>query len=82
MLSALFVEPNIPFLVAIGLMFAIALLEGAAMLLGSGLSHFIDAMLPDSLSGVDVDLGADIDVDAGPIDDAGGAWRCRVCSGG
>ncbi len=78
MLSSLFVETNVPFLVAIGLMLAIALIEGVAMLLGGGLSSLIDSLLPDSLSGVDVDidLDADVDVDmdvgAGPVDAVSG----------
>ncbi len=76
MLSSLFVETNVPFLVAIGLMLAIALIEAVAMLLGGGLSSLIDSLLPDSLSGVDVnidlDVDADVDVDmdvgAGPVE--------------
>ena len=63
MVSFLFAEANLPFLVALGLMVAIALMEGVAALLGGGLSSLIDSLLPDSLSGVDVDLDVDVDAD-------------------
>ncbi len=44
---------NAPFTVALLVMFAIAIAEGAALVLGAGLSETLDAMLPD----MDVDFG-------------------------
>ncbi len=46
---------NAPFTVALLVMFAIAIAEGAAMVLGAGLSETLDAMLPD------IDLEVDLD---------------------
>ena len=73
-------DGNLPFAVALGLMFAIAALEGTMTLMGAGLSQAIDALLPESLGEVDLDAefdashelsgqGADFgDVDAGGAD--------------
>lgn len=47
------------FVVALAVMLIIALLEGVGMLLGAGLSEFLESMLPE----VDADLGVDIDLD-------------------
>ncbi len=38
---------NLPFSVALAVMLALGLLEGVGMLLGAGLSGFIDSLLPD-----------------------------------
>ena len=48
---------NLPFTVAIFVMLAIAVAEGAALLLGFGLSETIDALLPE----VDLDVGLNPD---------------------
>lgn len=48
---------NLPFTVAIFVMVAIAIAEGAALLLGFGLSETIDALLPE----VDLDVGLNPD---------------------
>lgn len=50
---------NLPFAVALGLLFVIGLLEGGALLLGGGLSGFIESHLH-----VDADLDGEIDVHA------------------
>lgn len=45
---------NLPFSVALAVMLALALLEGVGMLLGAGISGFVDSLLPDI--DIDVDL--------------------------
>ncbi|WP_345985623.1 YqiJ family protein [Sulfurimonas sp. HSL-1656] len=47
MTEFLFAGGVFPFTVAIGIMFAIALLEGVGMLIGAGLSEVIESLLPD-----------------------------------
>jgi len=60
----LLAEGNLPFAVALGLMLVIAALEGTMTLLGAGMSEAIDALLPDSMGGVDIDADIDFDADA------------------
>ena len=55
-------DANMPFAIALTVMLGIALLEGVAMLLGAGLSGFIDSMMPEF--DVDVDIDADLDYHA------------------
>ena len=57
--------PNMPFAIALTVMVGIALLEGVALLLGAGLSHFLDALLP----GHDFDFHTDFhgDIDASEV---------------
>lgn len=50
---------NAPFSIALGVMFALAGVEALGVLLGLGVSDFLDSLLPD----LDVDLDADLDVD-------------------
>lgn len=57
MLELLSAGENLPFTVAIFVMLAIAVAEGAALLLGFGLSETIDALLPE----VDLDVGLNPD---------------------
>ncbi len=57
MLELITAGENLPFVVALSLMLAIAVAEGAAALLGIGLSDAIDAMIPD----VDLDVGLNAD---------------------
>lgn len=45
---------NLPFSVALAVMIALALLEGVGMLIGAGLSGFVDNLLPDIEIDVDV----------------------------
>jgi len=52
MAEFLFDSGVLPFTVAIGLMFAIAMLEGVGMLIGAGFSGIIENILPD----IDVDV--------------------------
>jgi hypothetical protein len=40
-------DQNLPFSVSLAIMFGMALLEGVSTLLGAGLSHLIDAIIPD-----------------------------------
>lgn len=70
MFDFLFAEGNLPFAVALGLMLAIAVLEGTMTLLGAGMSEAIDSLLPESLGDVDLDADVDIDID-GAVDGAG-----------
>lgn len=61
----LLLPENLAFTVALALMAGIAVLEGTTTLLGAGLSHLLDSVLPDSLSvEADFDLDADLDMDA------------------
>ncbi len=58
MMSTLIAAPNIPFAVALGLMLAIALLEGIGSMLGSSISGFLEGIVPESDLDLDLD-GAD-----------------------
>lgn len=49
-----FSEVNFPFAVALTLMLIIALMEGVLLIIGAGLSNFIDSLLPD------IEIDADI----------------------
>jgi len=57
MIDFLTAANNLPFSVALAVMFGIALLEGLTTLVGFGLSHAIESLLPD------LELDADLDVD-------------------
>ena len=48
---------NLPFTVALTVMFGIAILEGITTLFGAGISNVIEAMLPD----IDIDIDVDLD---------------------
>ena len=61
MIDLIFAPENLPFSVALGLMLAIAVLEGVGMLFGAGLSGALESVAPD----FDIDVDADIDADAG-----------------
>ena len=63
MISFILAPQNLPFAIALGIMFAIGLLEGISTVLGFGLSSFIDSILPDFDLDVDMDVDADVDVD-------------------
>lgn len=58
MIDFILAEANLPFAIALGLMFAIGLLEGVTTLLGAGASDLIESILP-----FDLDLDADLDMD-------------------
>ncbi len=60
MIAFVLSSQNLPFAIALVLMFAIALLEGVTTLIGAGLSDLIDSLLPD----LDVDMDFDADLDA------------------
>lgn len=53
---------NLPFIVALGVMLGLALLEVGTTLLGAGLSGLVDGLLPDFDLGLDTDIDADADV--------------------
>lgn len=55
-MAFIFADQNIPFAVALVLMLIIAVLEGAATLLGAGISGFLDSLLPEMDMDVDVDM--------------------------
>jgi len=63
----LFEPAMMPFGVALVLMSAIGVLEGTAMVLGSGLSQFLDNLLPETDLDLDLDVDIDLDTD-GDID--------------
>jgi len=54
MTEFLFADSVLPFTVAIGIMFAIALLEGVGMLIGAGISEALETIMPD----IDFDIDA------------------------
>lgn len=56
MMPFIFADQNIPFAVALALMLIIAVLEGAATLLGAGISGFLDSLLPEMDMDVDMDM--------------------------
>ena len=59
MISFALLEQNLPFAVALALMGLVALVEGVSMVLGGGLSGFLDSLMPDT------DLDIDLDMDGG-----------------
>lgn len=60
MLLSYFGDPsNVPFLVALAIVFILALIEGVGMLIGAGIFSFLDALLPD----IDLELELDIEAD-------------------
>ncbi|WP_424983985.1 YqiJ family protein [Maritalea sp. S77] len=61
MLEFIFSAANVPFGVALAIVFFIALLEGIGVLFGAGLSQFVDSMLPEM----------DFDIDAPDIESPG-----------
>lgn len=71
MIEFLTASQNMPFTVALTVMFGIAVLEGVAILLGIGFSHLLDALLPD----LDIDLHIHTDVDASELPAATGLSR-------
>ncbi|MCY4144702.1 MAG: YqiJ family protein [Gammaproteobacteria bacterium] len=58
---------NRPFAAAIGLMLAIAVLEGVLALIGAGIFSFLDSLVPD----VDADADVDLDVPQSDISGSG-----------
>jgi hypothetical protein len=54
MTAFLFADGVLPFTVAIGIMFAIAMLEGVGMLIGAGISEALESVMP----GIDLDIDA------------------------
>lgn len=67
---AFFVSPeNMPFTISLGVMLAIAVLEGTMTLLGAGLSEVIDSLIPDLDGGPEIEL--DLDADAEGLDAVG-----------
>lgn len=64
MITFILAPQNLPFTIALGIMFAIGLLEGISTVLGFGLSEFIDSVLPDFDLDVDLEIDADADIDA------------------
>lgn len=55
-MTFLFSDGNFPFAVALFLMFFIALLEGVLVVIGIGLSQFLDSLLPDLDINIDGEL--------------------------
>lgn len=52
----LILSQNLPYTISLGLMLAIALLEGAGLILGIGIFSFLDNLLPD----IDIDLDTNV----------------------
>ena len=65
MIEFLLIEGNRPFMIAIALMFGIAMLEGVTAVFGVGISRLVESLIPDSFgdADIDVDMDADADVD-------------------
>ncbi len=55
MIEFITASENIPFAVALAVMFGIALLEGIASLFGAGFSSFLDSLFPEFDANVDLD---------------------------
>ena len=72
----IFAPENLPFTVALALMFAIAALEGVTTLFGAGFSHLVESFLPDT--DVDFDVDADADLDAHGGDLGGGSALSKL----
>lgn len=62
MFAFLTADQNVPFTVALVVMFGIALLEGITMFFGVALSNVVDALLPEP---PEVDIAVDVSLDAG-----------------
>lgn len=62
MLSFLAHPGNLPFAVSLYVMFGIAALEGVSLLLGGGMSHWLDSWFDHG--DLDLDVDADVDLDA------------------
>lgn len=60
MFDLILAPQNIPFAVAISLMIVIGLLEGLSAVLGASISGYLNDLLPDEFSGLDIE-GPDID---------------------
>lgn len=71
MIEFVLLEANRPFVIAIAIMFGIAILEGVTSVLGVGISRLVESIIPDSLGDVDVDADMDLDADADMDADAG-----------
>ena len=80
MIEQFFAAESEPFAVALTIMVLLGFIEGMGMVLGLGVSEFIDGFLPDFDvdAGVDADLDADIEgglgghaVEVGPVDQIG-----------
>lgn len=65
MIELVTANQNMPFAVALAVMLGIAILEGVASLLGTGISSFLDSLLPDT--DFDIDVHADINVEGAEI---------------
>ncbi len=52
-------SPNLPFTVALTVMFLIAMMEGVSTVIGMGISEMLESLLPE----FDVDIDADLDAD-------------------
>lgn len=64
MIELLTAEPNLPFTAALGVMAALAVIEGLGLILGASPSNLLDSVLPDfDFDGPDLDLDLDVDAD-------------------
>jgi len=61
MLDFLLANENLPFTVALAVMFGIAVLEGVMALMGFALSGVLDSLLPDMDFDIEADLYADLE---------------------
>ncbi len=79
----LLIPQNLPFAVALTVMLAIALLEGALTLVGLGFSSLLDNLIPEGFGAEalgDLELDADLDLD-GDLAPAGGIDPCTIDPG-
>ena len=61
MLDFLLANENLPFTVALAVMFGIAVLEGVMALMGFALSGVLDSLLPDMDFDIEADVYADLE---------------------
>lgn len=68
MIELFLASENLPFSVALVLLFGIALLEGITTLIGFGFSQFLENLLPDAdIPDMDIDVDADIGMETSSI---------------
>lgn len=62
MIELLTAEANLPFTAALGVMAALAVIEGLGLILGASPSNLLDSVMPD-FDGPDLDVDVDLDAD-------------------
>lgn len=69
MIDFILASQNLPFTIALTIMLIISFLEGVTSVLGAGISHLLDSILPE------VSFDLDVDFDGPDIDTPGGVYK-------